>query len=190
RPVCFDCCERIAHDLFDCDNEELWADVRLHSLPLGYLLELRYHRTGAKRAYACSGSVELGSKRFRETCHIRFCGGVNSRKRDRKKTSRRADVKNGAAMLCDHGRKQMTGDQRQRRDIYERHFLVSIGIALGKGTAVAQPGIIDQEIDVEFVAIKRFEESPQLAKIGEIDFANVNNKFRMLSLQSISQFDQ
>src|SRR5258708_6703164 len=93
-------------------------------------------------------------------------------------------------MPCDHGRKQMTSDQRQRRDIYERHFLVTLGIALGKGAAVTESGVIDQEIDFEFLAIKRFKESPQLAKIGEINFANVNNKLRMLSLQSISQLDQ
>ena len=35
-------------------------------------------------------------------------------------------------------------------------ILVSIGIALPKRTAVAQPGVIDQEIDFEFIAIDRF----------------------------------
>src|SRR5262249_21193435 len=87
RTVCFEGCERIAHDLFDCNNEELWADVRLHSLPLGHLLEFRYHRPWAKRAYAYSRSIKLGSKRFRETCHIRFRGGVNSGEGDGKKAS-------------------------------------------------------------------------------------------------------
>src|SRR5262249_22806044 len=81
-------------------------------------------------------------------------------------------------------------DQRQCLDVYDRHFLVPIGIALSKGTAVAETGVIDQEIDFEIVAIKGFEESPQLSKISEIDFANVNNKFRVLSFQSVSQLDQ
>ena len=84
----------------------------------------------------------------------------------------------------------MTSNQRKRRDIYDRHFLVAIGIALRKRTAVAEPGVIDQEIDFEFLAIKPFEESLQLPKISEINFSNVNNKLRMLSLQLISQFDQ
>ena len=64
------------------------------------------------------------------------------------------------------------------------------GSLSAKATAVAESGVIDQEIDFEFLAIKRLEESLQLPKISEIDFSNVNNKLRMLSLQLISQLDQ
>src|SRR5215472_182871 len=93
-------------------------------------------------------------------------------------------------MLCDHPRKKMTSDQRKRRNIYDRHFLVAIGIAFRKRTAVAEPGIIDQEIDFEFFMINPFEKGLQLLKISEINFSNVNKKPRMLSLELISQFDQ
>src|SRR6476646_3101939 len=93
-------------------------------------------------------------------------------------------------MLCDHSRKQMTRNQRQRLDVYDRHFPVPIGIALRKRTAVAESGVIDQEIDFEFLAIKLLQESSQLPKVSEIDFSNVNKKLRMLSLQLISQLDQ
>jgi len=84
----------------------------------------------------------------------------------------------------------MTSNQRQRCDIQERHFLIPIGIALRKRTGVAQSGIIDQEIDFEFLAIKRLQEILQLTEITQISFSNVNNKLRMLSLQLISQLDQ
>ena len=53
----------------------------------------------------------------------------------------------------------MTGNQRERRDVYERHFLVTIGIALRKRTAVAESGVIDQEIDFEFLPIKPLQKS-------------------------------
>src|SRR5207342_1307241 len=70
------------------------------------------------------------------------------------------------------------------------HFLVPIGIALRKGTAVAESGVINQEIDFEVLAIKLLQESLQLPKISEVDFSNVNKQLRMLSLQLISQLDQ
>src|SRR5207248_9807307 len=112
RSISFESCERIAHDLFDCNNEELWTDVRPRSLSLSDLLELRYHRTGAKRAYAYASFAELGSECFGKPCHIRLRGSVNSRARNREKASRRTDVENGAPTLCDHSRNEMTSNQR------------------------------------------------------------------------------
>src|ERR1043166_5832947 len=65
-----------------------------------------------------------------------------------------------------------------------------MGIALRKRTTVAESGVIDQEIDVKFLAIEPFEETLHLTEISEINFSNVDNKPRMLSLQLISQVDQ
>src|SRR5262249_43338775 len=80
--------------------------------------------------------------------------------------------------------------QRQRRDVYEYHFLVTLEIALLERTAIAESGVIDQDIDVEFLAIKPLQEDLQLVKISEINFSSVNKKLRILSLQFTSQFDQ
>src|SRR6476469_10040915 len=93
-------------------------------------------------------------------------------------------------MLCDNSRKQMTRNQRQRLDVYDRHFPARIGIAFRKRSAVAESGVIDQEIHFEFLAIKLLEESLQLSKISKIDLSDMNKKLRMLSSKLISKLDQ
>ena len=80
RPICFEGCERIAHDLFDCNNEELRTDVRPRPpfcLATFWNSFIIFPGQSAHKLFIpCS--AELGSKRFGKTCHIRLRSGVNS----------------------------------------------------------------------------------------------------------------
>ena len=55
-----------------------------------------------------------------------------------------------------------------------------------KRTAVAQPSVVDQEIDLALLAIKPCQQLLQLHRISKIGFANVNEKLWLRLVQLIS----
>lgn len=90
--VRFQRCKRIAHDVFYGNEDELRAGIRPSTRAFGDFLKFCVHGTRAKStdAYACS--AEFGPKRFREACNVGFGRCVNRKIRNRKKSSRRANV--------------------------------------------------------------------------------------------------
>src|SRR5206468_11468475 len=126
------------------------------------------------------------SKCFGKTCHIRLGGRVNGGTGNWEKPRRRADVENGAATSRDHLWQQMTSQRSKRCDVYQRHLTVANRIALRKTTAIAESGVVDQQIDVELFAIKPRQQLAQLRRISQIGVVNVNEKLWMLSVQLIS----
>ena len=74
----------------------------------------------------------------------------------------------------------MAGQGSERDHIYEHHLLVALGIACRKGTAVAEPRVVDQKIDIDLLALEPRHQFLQLRQIGEISFPNVNDEIWMI----------
>jgi hypothetical protein len=70
----------------------------------------------------------------------------------------------------------------QSDHVHDRHLLVANWIARREGAAVAQSGIIDQEIDINPFMIQPCQQFIQLGKIGEINFAKRNRELRILAI--------
>jgi hypothetical protein len=151
-----------------------WAGLDVPAGTAGDFLEFRAHGTGAHSAYAYACTSEFSPKRFREACHVSLGSAVNGVTRDRKKTSRGTDIDNSTPAFRDHVRKQMASQRRERDYVYECHLLISHWIARGKRPEIAEPGIIDQKIDIDLITRQRIDQQFDLRFVGKIDNANVD----------------
>src|SRR5712672_2438953 len=159
---------------------ELGSTVGLPTGAVRDLLEFCMHRAGTESADAHTGSAKFGAERFREAGDIRFCGSVNSKVGDRKKTSGRTDVQNAAASPGNHLRKQAAGEGGKRDHVYQHHLLGASEIASRERTAIAETRVVDQKIDIDVLALKPCRELFDLREVGEISFANLNPEAWML----------
>src|SRR5437588_12646468 len=76
------------------------------------------------------------------------------------------------------------GQQCECDDIYLNDSIVSLRIARGKRSVVAQSGVIDQEIDADCVLLEPTNQFVDLRFVAKIDNTDMNVQVRV----SISQF--
>jgi hypothetical protein len=68
--------------------------------------------------------------------------------------------------------------------------IVSLRIARGKRPVVTEPGIVDQEIDIDLVFLEPSNQLVNLPFVAKIDNAQVNAQLRITISELIAQFIQ
>ena len=81
----------------------------------------------------------------------------------------------------------MASQRRERDHVYKCHLLISHWIARGKRPAIAEPGIIDQKIDIDLITRERIDQQFDLRFVGKIDSANVDLQVWISVQQFVAQ---
>ena len=122
------------------------------------LVELRPHRSGTERGHGYRRVLQLPAQRFGKTRHVSFGRRVNRDIRHRKKTGRRADIQNRAALSVPIMPEASARQPREGDHVDEHHFFHAVRVRCRERPAIAKPGVVDQQIDRDFFALDPFTE--------------------------------